>query len=89
MRHRRVNEKSKATGGEEGCGDERVGNPLAAISFSFKKTCRQDGNLQSTESPCRGTRYLFWPTYQNSIDVLGMRLWKLCFINLTAPSKEP
>ena len=30
-----MKEKSKAAGGEEGCGDKRVGNPSVAISFSF------------------------------------------------------
>lgn len=56
MRHRRVNEKSKATGGEEGCGDERVGNPLAAISFSFKKPVDRMGifSLQSPHAEGRG-----------------------------------
>lgn len=51
-----MNEKSKATGGEEGCGDERVETHQRQSVFLLKKTVDRMGifSLQSPHAEGRG-----------------------------------
>lgn len=81
--------RSMMGGGEQRGRGWAIHTAAIRISFLFLfKTFRLDQSLRSAESLCWGRRYLFWPTYLRSVDVFGTRRWKLCFINLTAPSQE-
>lgn len=76
---------------EAGIGGSRGGEATQLqsgfLSVAFKKNFQTRSSLAVPRAPALREEILVLADLRSG-DVLGARRWKLCFINLTAPSQE-